>query len=228
MGSMAIEIIFLVICTGIALAPIAVKLDTQQDREVRLFKAIWVGWVVFWGGFAVLTATDVILFDPVILRLAALFGVQVAVGIGMFLAMPGLRRVLRTVPLAWLVGWQMARVVGGFFLVGAAFGQVSMPFAAIAGFGDMAVGVAAGIACMRMRADPDRSAQIALRHMRMGLIDFCIAVSTAILTKATIGWPYVLIPLFLVPMAVLAHLAVWDQLRQRSRGSVVAGTGLGG
>jgi hypothetical protein len=47
----------------------------------------------------------------------------------------------------------------------------------------------------------------------MGLTDFAVAISTAIVTGAVIGWPYVMIPLFLVPMAVLAHLAVWDRVR---------------
>ena len=220
MGKSFVEISFLVICSAIALAPLGAHIGAPAEKDGAVFKWVWAAWVVFWGGFAVLTAQGFIAFDPVVLRLAALFGGQVVVGVLVFFAVQSLRRAVRAIPLAWLVGWQMARVVGGFFLLGAMLGDVSMPFAAIAGFGDIAVGIFAGFTVVRMQAEPDQHARLALRHMRMGLTDFAIAISTAVLTQAAIGWPYVLIPLFLVPMAVLAHLAVWDSVTQQRRGAL--------
>jgi hypothetical protein len=214
MENSLVEISFLIICVAIALVPLAAKSGALSAADGVFFRWLWWAWIIFWGSFAVLTARDYFVFDPVVLRLAALFGGQVAVGVLFFLTVPRLRRAIRAIPLTWLVGWQMARVVGGFFLIGAALGDVSMPFAAIAGLGDIAVGVMAGVTMRRMQAEPARHAQLAIRHMRMGLTDFAVAISTAILTQAVIGWPYVLIPLFLVPMAVLAHLAVWDAVWQ--------------
>ncbi len=144
---------------------------------------------------------------------AAHFGGQVAVGVILFLAFPAIRSAVRSIPLLWLVRWQQARIIGGFFLIGAAMGEVSMPFAAIAGLGDIAVGVAAGLTARAMTAENGRI--LAWRHMVMGMMDFTIAISTAIITGANLGWPYILIPLFLVPMAVLGHLAVLDRVLPR-------------
>jgi hypothetical protein len=206
------EITFLAACIAIAAAPIFGALPRIRSADRGVFAVTWMVWIVVWGGAAVATALNYIVFTPVNLRLAALFGGQVAVGVILFLVWPRLRRAIREISLHWLVGWQTARVIGGFFLIGSAFGVVSMPFAAIAGIGDMAVGVAAWWTVHKMRARPDEAARYAMRHMRMGLTDFAVAISTAIVTQALIGWPYVLIPLFLVPMAVLAHLAVWDRV----------------
>lgn len=206
------ETTFLVACVVIAAAPIFGALPRIQSVNRGYFALIWMVWIVVWSSAALATALNYIVFTPVILRLAALFGGQVAVGVILFWVWPRLRRAIREIKLHWLVGWQMARVIGGFFLIGAAFGTVSMPFAAIAGIGDIAVGVAAWWTVRKMRARPDEAARYAMRHMRMGLTDFAVAISTAIATQALIGWPYVLIPLFLVPMAVLAHLAVWDRV----------------
>lgn len=208
-----LEITFLLICTAVAVAPLFTRFGAVKSADINQFTFLWLIWIMLWGTFAVLTARGSIVFDSVILRLLALFGGQVLLGIMVFASIPQLRRAIRAMPLTWLVGWQMARVVGGFFVLGAALGQVSMPFAAIAGVGDMAVGFAAGLTLWRMRARPDLGPQLALRHMVMGLTDFAVAISTAIVTEAVIGWPYVMIPLFLVPMAVLAHLAVWERVR---------------
>jgi hypothetical protein len=105
---------------------------------------------------------------------------------------------------------QQARIIGGFFLIGAAMGEVSMPFAAIAGIGDIAVGIAAYFTARAMTAG--NAHRLAGRQMVMGMTDFTIAISTAIITQANLGWPYIMIPLFLVPMAVLGHLAVLDRV----------------
>lgn len=99
----------------------------------------WLAWVLFWGILAGLTAWGLFVFDPPILRLAAHFGGQIALGLALFLALPQL-------------------------------------------------------------------------HTWLGLTDFVSAIGTAILTGAVIGGPYILIPLFLVPIAILAHLAVLDRV----------------
>lgn len=202
-----IDIIFLTLAAAIALIPLRLA-----PGRGALFAPVWLAWITIWGGLALMTATNILVFTPPILRLAALFGGQVAVGAALFISFPAIRRAVRSIPLVWLVRWQQARVIGGFFLIGAAMGQVSMPFAAIAGLGDIAVGIAAGFTARAMTAVNQH--RLAARHMVMGLTDFTIAISTAIITQAYLGWPYIMIPLFLVPMAVLGHLAVWDRIRK--------------
>jgi hypothetical protein len=208
--AVAFHILFLIIAVAVALIP----LRFVSVRGVA-FRITWLTWIGVWGSLAVATALGFIALSPAILRLVALFGGNVALGTVIFLIFPAVREAVRSIPLVWLVRWQQARVVGGFFLIGAAFGEVSMPFAAIAGIGDIAVGIAAGFTVRQMIAQPSRAMPMARRHMFMGLTDFAIAVSTAILTQAVFGWPYVLIPLFLVPMAALGHLAVLDRTQPR-------------
>ena len=175
----------------------------------------WMLWVVAWGTLATLTTLDVFVFDPQILRLVFHFGAQTAVGVTLFAILPPLRRAVRAIPLEALVRWQIARVIGGFFLIGAVMGEVSIPFAVIAGIGDVLVGIAAARAARAMKTGDAHG--VARRHTMLGLTDFSIAIGTAIATGAVIGGPYMLIPLFLVPMAVLGHLAVLDRLRLERR-----------
>ncbi len=178
---------------------------------------VWLLWIGAWGTLAVMTTIGVFTFDPPILRLAAHLWGQIACGVLLFLLVPSVRRAVRAIPLKGLVRWQIARVIGGFFIVGAAMGEVPMLFAVIAGTGDILVGIAAARTAKAMKTgDPLRPA---ILHTAFGLSDFAVAIGTAILTVAMIGGPYMMIPLFLVPMAILAHLAVLDraitQLRDR-------------
>ncbi len=169
----------------------------------------WLLWIGAWGTLAVMTTTGVFTFDPPILRLAAHLWGQIACGVLLFLLLPPARRAVRAIPLESLVRWQTARVIGGFFIIGAAMGEVPMLFAVIAGTGDILVGIVAARAAKAMKAgDPLRPAFL---HTALGLADFAVAIGTAILTGAVIGGPYMMIPLFLVPMAILAHLAVIDR-----------------
>jgi hypothetical protein len=199
---------FLALATLIVLTPLRLA-----PGRGPLFAPLWLAWIGVWGGLALMTVFGIFTFSPPILRLAAHFGGQVAVGVALFLVFPDVRAALRSIPLDWLVRWQQARVIGGFFLIGAAMGEVPLPFALIAGLGDIAVGIAAGFTAKAMRAG--NAHLLAGRHMVMGMTDFTIAVSTAIITGVNLGWPYLMIPLFLVPMALLGHLAVLDRILPR-------------
>ncbi len=189
-------------------AAVAAMIPVMMVRSTAA-AIVWLLWIGAWGTLAVLTTTGVFTFDPPILRLAAHLWGQIACVVLLFLLLPPVRRAVRAIPLEGLVRWQIARVIGGFFIVGAAMGEVPMLFAMIAGTGDILVGIAAARAAKAMKAgDPLRPAFL---HTAFGLADFAIAIGTALLTGAMIGGPYMMIPLFLVPMALLAHLAVVDR-----------------
>jgi hypothetical protein len=198
-----VHIAFLILSAGVALVPVTMA-------KARAAIIAWLVWTAAWGGLAALTTMGVIVYTPQILRLATHFGGQIGVGILLFLLVPSVRRSVRAVPLDALVRWQIARIIGGFFLIGAAMGEVSAPFAIIAGTGDVLVGLAAARTWRKMKQG--HAPALARRHTIYGLLDFTVAISAAILTGAVIGGPYSLIPLLLVPMAVLAHLAVLDRV----------------
>jgi hypothetical protein len=209
------HIAFLGLATLITLTPLWLA-----PGRGALFAPVWLAWVIVWGGLALMTAFGVFTFSPPILRLAAHFGGQVAVGVAAFLVFQAVRAAVRGIPLDWLVRWQQARIIGGFFLIGAAMGEVPLPFALIAGLGDIAVGIAAGLTARAMH--PGNAHRLAGRHMLMGMTDFTIAISTAILTGVNLGRPYVMIPLFLVPMALLGHLAVLDRILAHRNAAIKA------
>ncbi len=197
-------------------AAVAAMIPVMMVRSTAA-AIVWLLWIGAWGTLAVLTTTGVFTFDPPILRLAAHLWGQIACGVFLFLLVPSVRRAVRAIPLEGLVRWQIGRVIGGFFIIGAAMGEVPMLFAVIAGTGDILVGIAAARTAKAMKTGD--SLRPAILHTALGLADFAVAIGTAILTGAMIGGPYMMIPLFLVPMAILAHLAVLDraitQLRDR-------------
>ncbi len=159
--------LFLIVCLVIALIPITMVVG-------RAAIIAWVAWASAWGVLAVLTTADVFVFKPQILRLAAHLGGQIAVGVILFLLVPAIRRAVRAVSLEALVRWQIARITGGFFLIGAAMGEVSAPFAFIAGTGDVLVGLAAARTWRKCRPVmprhwPAGTRSLALQTLRLRL-----------------------------------------------------------
>jgi hypothetical protein len=178
--------------------------------EARVFRGFWAVWIAVWGVAALALGSGAVPVDPQPLRMALLFGGQVTLGVGLFATLPAVRAAIRAIPLHSLIVFQRSRVIGAAFLVGAALGAVSWPFALIAGIGDVTVGVAAWRAT---RPGRQVSRVDAARVTAHGLGDFALAIGTALVTGATIGWPFNMTPLFLVPIATLAHLVVVDRLR---------------
>jgi hypothetical protein len=132
-----------------------------------------------------------------------------------------LRQVIEAVPQTWIAGVQFYRVMGVIFLVLYAAGKLPGVFAWPAGIGDVITGLLApvvGIAYAR------RSQAMAgrLRAWNLfGIGDLIVAVTTGFLASPSrmqmfafdkpnelIGaFPLVMIPVFLVPLAVMLHLA---------------------
>ncbi len=158
-------------------------------------------------------------------------------GVLLFRRWPLLRRVIEAVPQAWLVGFQTYRAEGVIFLLLYAAGRLPRDFALPAGIGDAAVGLLApvvGIACLRAA----RGASGWLRAWNLlGLADLVVATATGFLTSPSplqvlaldrpnqliTSFPLVMIPVFLVPLSVLLHLASLGKLRQMERPSMEPG-----
>lgn len=155
------------------------------------------------------------------------------------LAVPGFRARLARVPLHWLVGVQFYRVGGGLFLI--AYLQNDMPaeFALPAGIGDVLVGLSAPFVAYRLaRHGPVRARPAVLTWCALGIADLVVAVTCGFLTApssfqqlaldapntAITSYPFVLIPIFAVPVSVVLHIYVIARMREHRRPGASAGS----
>jgi hypothetical protein len=190
--------------------------------------------VVAWAALAVVlarkgvfaTTTDTT--TPIIA-----FGIAVPVVAGVaLLRVAAVRRAIDRIPLQWLVGVQLYRVLGGVFLIAYARGdQMPAEFALPAGIGDIAVGLTAlAVAYLVATRGTERARTAVLAWCAFGIADLVVAVGTGFLSSPSIlqqlalddpnmaitRYPFVLIPTFLVPVSILLHVYVIVRLRERS------------
>jgi hypothetical protein len=139
------------------------------------------------------------------------------------------QEIIGAVPQGWLVGFQVYRIAGVIFLVLYAGGLLPGVFAIPAGYGDLLVGLSA-IAIGAVALKNRLSRVIALWNW-LGILDLAIAVATGFLTAPSryqllsretpnllIGsFPLVMIPIYLVPISILLHLASLSKLRQTEK-----------
>ncbi len=154
--------------------------------------------------------------------------IPIVVGLILFWRWPLLKRAVEAVPQEWLVGVQLYRVEGLLFLVVFALGLAPAEFALPAGFGDIAVGLLAPIAAIVYARRRGNAAGLVRAWNFLGLADLTVALTTGFLSAPSqlqrlafdrpntlIGaFPLVIIPVFLVPLSILFHLASLYKLRQ--------------
>lgn len=141
---------------------------------------------------------------------------------------PSLRRALQTIPLYMLIGVHAIRVLGVTFLILYAAGRLPAPFAPVAGWGDVMVGLAAGPVAWLVYKHGAAVRPTVLVWNILGLLDLAAAIGlgavsspgplqliftepgSAIMTTL----PWLLIPGFLVPLLASTHLAVFYRLNR--------------
>jgi len=154
-------------------------------------------------------------------------GILGGVGLGLLAhaRSSGVRAWTRAIPLRGLILFQALRApIGAAFLVLAAAGRLPQEFADVAGWGDHAVGLLAllAAACVPTRT-PLRRRLVLLWNLA-GLLDILLVVATAqyliiglgradMLAAFTDMPAMAMLPLFVVPAVILAHLAVFLRLR---------------
>jgi hypothetical protein len=190
--------------------------------------AVWGGIVVAiaaLGGFAPGTA------GPVPAPVVAFAGLLVLLCGGWYL-LPRFRSALLSVPLPALVGLNAARLGGVFFLILAADGRLSAPFAPVAGAGDMLVAaLAIPLTALAVGGAAARPAWLGVWNA-LGALDLIIAVSLGLLsapgtpfrvftagpgTVAMTAVPWIMVPTMLVPLYLLIHLTIAAKLRALQR-----------
>jgi hypothetical protein len=129
------------------------------------------------------------------------------------------RRIAAAAPQTLLVGIQFYRVLAIIFLVLLAGGAMPGIFALPAGTGDVAVGLAAPAVDFAFARGSRGSAGLARAWNLFGLADLVVAVTTGFLSSPSplqklafdnpnrliTAFPLVMIPVFLVPLAILLH-----------------------
>lgn len=181
------------------------------------FGALWLTWSGFYQG-----ASDRIPTIP--------FGLLIPITAGLFLywRWPLLRNIIEATPQQWLVSVQVYRVLGVIFLVLYAGGQLPGEFALPAGVGDVMVGLLAPVAGIAYARRWNGSAGLLRFWNLLGLADLAVAVTTGFLTSPSplqmlalgrpnlliSAFPLAMIPVFLVPLSVLLHLASIRKLGQ--------------
>ncbi|MGB6087921.1 MAG: hypothetical protein WBG26_00375, partial [Candidatus Binataceae bacterium] len=156
---------------------------------------------------------------PLVAFLALLFG--------SWLLSARFRSALQSVPMPVLVGLNVARIGGIFFLILAAQGGLSAPFAPSAGWGDIITGVLAIPLTIAVARSGDFPVALDLWNA-FGALDLVAAISLGLLsapgtpfrlffeapgTLAMSGFPWVMVPSLLVPLYLVIHLAIAAKLR---------------
>jgi len=158
------------------------------------------------------------------------FGIFVPIAIGALLIWRSraVARIIDAVPQHWLIGLHVTRALGAIFLVLYAAGLMPGLFAVPAGLGDLAVVALAPAVAFASARDPQGSAGAVAAWNVLGLGDFLVATATGFATGPSplqlaafdnpntliAAYPLALIPVFLVPLWSLLHIASLAKLRR--------------
>jgi hypothetical protein len=155
----------------------------------------------------------------------------VLVGLVLLMRSNRIASLLDAMPLSWLIGLQLYRILGGIFLVSWAQGAIPGVFALPAGIGDTAVGLLALPAARWASSGTPAGRRVGMAWNLLGLTDFAVAIAMGLLSSpgplqvfaldhpnVQVGrYPTVMIPAFGVPSSIILHgLSLW-QLRRRVR-----------
>jgi hypothetical protein len=154
----------------------------------------------------------------------------ILIGVALSRWWPALRRVVDATPQSFLVGVQLYRALGAVFVILYAAGRLPGAFALPAGIGDVVVGVLAPAVAIAYTRGGRGSAGLLRAWNLFGITDLVVAVATGFLTSPSQfqrlafdhpnqlidAFPLAMIPVFLVPLSVLLHLASLAKLKRQS------------
>jgi hypothetical protein len=209
----------------------------ERRRAFALSSAILLGWLAVamglaGAGFYHVTGDGI----PTIQ-----YGLLIPIAIGIFLLYRSelARRILEAMPQSWIVGVQLYRALGVVFLILYAAGQLPALFAWPAGVGDIAVGLSAPLVGYAYARAPRETAGAVRAWNVLGILDLVVAVTTGFLTAPSLiapievhpsselmtVLPMVMIPVYLVPLSIVLHIASLvklhrDEARAPNDGSI--------
>jgi hypothetical protein len=160
----------------------------------------------------------------------------IAIVVLLFVGWRPFRRLVEAVPQQWIVGLQLYRAEGAIFLVLLAMGRLPREFALPAGVGDVVVGLCAPLVATAVVRKWRHATTLVRVWNLLGLLDLVVAVTMGMLTSPSpihlltvdrpneliSQYPLVMVPVFLVPLAILLHLASLQKLRQAASTQKIA------
>ena len=139
------------------------------------------------------------------------------------------KRVIAAVPQQWIVSVQVFRALGAIFLILSATATLPRLFALPAGLGDTVVGLLAPVVGLAYARAPHKAAGLVAAWNVLGLLDLTDALVLGFLTSPSryalevqpnsdlmTVLPLVLIPVYLVPLSIVLHLASLAKLRREA------------
>jgi hypothetical protein len=140
------------------------------------------------------------------------------------------KHIIAAVPQQWLVGVQLYRALGVIFIILYATGKLPGQFAWPAGLGDIAIGLSAPLVGLAYARAPHKAAGLVVAWNMLGILDLIVAVGTAFMTAPSrfvslevqptsdlmTVLPMALIPVYLVPLSIVLHLASLTKLRREA------------
>jgi hypothetical protein len=207
--------------------------DPQRISTTRTAAVVLTGWFAIAAGLSWLGAYQAASDGVPTIQ----YGIAAPILVGVLLLWrsPFVGRILDAVPQSWIIGVQFYRALGLIFLVLYAGGMLPGLFAWPAGVGDIAVGVLALLVAWRVAAHPQAHAADVQAWNLFGIADLAVAVGTGFLTSPSLlqmfafdnpneivsAYPLALIPVFLVPLSILLHVASLMKLWRQPAGSAV-------
>ena len=201
----------------------------DQRRVVRMAALVLIGWL----GIAFVLGVSGVYRGASDQIPTIQYGILVPILIGSMLIVrsSSMARVIEAVPQQWLIGVQLYRALGIIFLILYGAGKMPGLFAWPAGIGDVLVGVLAPVVAIAYARAPEKNRDLAWGWNILGLTDLTVAVATGMVTAPSpiqqfafdlpselLGaFPLVLIPIYLVPLSVLLHLASLTKLRRTAQ-----------
>ena len=198
---------------------ISLARSDASRAKAALIPAAWFG--------AIVALSRTSLFDGTAGFGTIAVGVAIAIPVvaftGLLVLSPRARAAAAAAPLATLISLHAVRIFGADFLWLQEMGRLGFPFAPVAGWGDIIVGIAALPVAAAIRWKTAGWRQLAWTFTVFGTIDLLVAVSLGITsapdspvrlffsqTQPTLTvLPWLLVPAFLVPAFLIGHISAW-------------------
>ena len=204
----------------------AMPISTPQRIALSLSAGLWTGLAAALAGANLFLGTNPV--GPPIIGTVIVFPL-VATAVAAAIS-PPVRAALLGMPMPFLIGLNVWRLGGGFFLLLAAEGRLAGPFPYSAGWGDVVTGaLALPVAWLALRRQGDALVWV---WNAFGTLDLVLAIALGVISangsplqlihagagsEAVQVLPWSLIPTVLVPMFLVVHAVVFAQLARASR-----------
>ena len=198
---------------------VAARRASDDPARITAIGSLVVGGWLF--GVFLLGAMDVFASTPnTRFPLIALgISLPIVAGLAAWSSSERVRELAGAVPLPWIIGVQLYRVVGAVFLIAMVGGSVPEEFALPAGVGDVLVGLTAPAVGYAVYKGVRSWRSLATAWNFLGIADLVAAVTFGFLSSPSVfqvlasdtpnypitRFPLVLIPTFAVPVSILLH-----------------------